>query len=109
MKRKIALALALVGLLPTAPALADALRCGDALIEPGDDASTVLAKCGAPDATTMLNGPVVVRGRYGSRYSVDITRADRWRYDRKPGQFPATVIIGDDGHVASIEFDTVRQ
>jgi hypothetical protein len=101
MKLPITLALVGAGFAPLQPALADTLRCGDALIEPGDDAEYVLEVCGQPDASATPGRPLPTEGLDISTYP--LYRADRWLYHRGPGMFPAVVIIGDDGRVEAIE------
>jgi Protein of unknown function (DUF2845) len=103
---KLALALACAGFAQVTPAVAETLRGGSVLIEPGDDARYVLEKCGEPTSGTTIVDPELARSI--PVYQIGITRADRWRYDRAFGQFPAAVTIGDDGRVRDIEFDRVR-
>jgi hypothetical protein len=88
------------------PALAETLRCGSALIEPGDDAAYVLKNCGQPNSTDPISGPALT-----PEFSLNpgaIFRAARWRYDRGIGKFPAVVVIGDDGRVEDIQLDKHR-
>jgi Protein of unknown function (DUF2845) len=108
MRPAIALALACAGLAPVAPALAETLRCGAVLIQPGDDARYVLEMCGEPGAWTAIGAPVLARGINGGVYGIGVIRADRWLYHRDFGQFPAVVSIGDDGRVTEIEFEKTR-
>jgi uncharacterized protein DUF2845 len=101
---KLTLVLAGATLLGTQPALGETLRCGSALIQPGDDASYVLENCGAPasdDSDAALESGIHV-------YQIGMLRADRWRYHRGPGLFPAIVTIADDGRVADIQFEHDR-
>jgi hypothetical protein len=94
--------LALVG-----PALADTLRCGSVLIEPGDDAGYVLRNCGEPESAPAVAGPIPDEDA-GLESPAEPFRADRWRYDRGSGKFPVVVVIGDDGRVAAIHFERQR-
>jgi Protein of unknown function (DUF2845) len=101
---KLTLALSGAGFLYTQACAAETLRCGWALIQPGDDAEYVLEQCGDPGPASdeaTSNGAISV-------YPMGITRLDRWRYHRGPGLFPAVVIIAADGRVADIQFDTTR-
>jgi hypothetical protein len=105
----IKLALALsggAGFLYTQPSLAETLRCGSVLIQPGDDARYVLEKCGEPASAAASNDASLEGGI--TVYQIGIMRADRWRYHRGPGLFPAVVTIADDGRVADIQFEQVR-
>ena len=98
MRAMITLTLACAGFAQMQPAFAETLLCGDVLVEPGDDAAYVLKNCGEPNSTAPSS----------TAYSLDVLRAGRWRYDRGPGLFPAVVVIGDNGRVEAIEFDTRR-
>jgi hypothetical protein len=104
MRPVMTLALACAGFAAAQAALAETLRCGSVLIEPGDDAWYVLEKCGDPTSTM----PVLARSIYGNVYQIGVIRADRWLFHRSPGQFPAVLTIGDDGRVQEIEFARVR-
>jgi hypothetical protein len=103
----IALALACAGMARMPSASADTLRCGPALIEPGDDAAYVLEKCGEPNLPPVTAG-AVAPGLSDNPHSVAILRADRWRYHRGTGTFPAVLILGDDGRVEAIQFEKHR-
>ena len=93
----ITLAVTCAGLGYMQSAAADSLRCGDALIEPGDDAIYVLENCF--DQQPGTNVPA---------YQVNLAQLQRWRIFRKSGQFQAVVVIGADGRVEAIEFDRRR-
>jgi hypothetical protein len=98
MRRIIMMAVGCAGLGCMQPAAADYLRCGDALIEPGDNATYVLENCfGPPQA-----------GANFTAYQINIVQLQRWRITREPGQFQAVVVIGADGRVETIEFDRHR-
>jgi Protein of unknown function (DUF2845) len=104
----IILAFACAGIAQVQPAVAETLRCGTALIEPGDDARYVLEKCGEPTSSSPATAPVLGRDDSGNVYVTGIVRSGRWRYHRGPGQFPVVLTIGDDGRVESIEFEGHR-
>jgi Protein of unknown function (DUF2845) len=108
MRPAVTFALACAGLAAAQATLAETLRCGAVLIQPGDDAWYVLEKCGEPNAWTASALPAMARSVYGEVYHVGLTRADRWLYHRSFGQFPAVLTIGDDGRVVNIEFPRVR-
>lgn len=93
----ITLAVTCAGLGYMQSAAADSLRCGDALIEPGDDAVYVLENCFEPQP-----------GTNAAAYQVNLAQLQRWRIFRKAGQFQAVVVIGADGRVEAIEFDRRR-
>jgi uncharacterized protein DUF2845 len=102
---KLTLVLAGTGLVCAQPVGAETLRCGWALIQPGDDARYVLEQCGEPESeatgTDSMENHITV-------YRIGTIRADRWLYHRGPGLFPAIVTIADDGRVADIQFERVR-
>jgi hypothetical protein len=106
MQSMIKLTLALAGTAFVGPAGAETLRCGSALIQPGDDARYVLEQCGEPVALALTSDPTLESGI--TVYHIGSMRADRWRYHRGPGLFPVIVTIGDDGRVADIRFERVR-
>ena len=108
MRPVITLALACAGFAAAQAALAQTLRCGSVLIQPGDDARYVLEKCGAPTAWTAITLPGSASNVYINVYQTGATRADRWLYRRDFGQFAAVLAIGDDGRVQEIEFERFR-
>lgn len=95
MRRIITMAAACAGLGCIQSAAADYLRCGDALIEPGDSATYVLENCFGP-------------AQPGTAYQVNLAQLQRWRIIREAGQFQAVVVIGADGRVEAIEFERRR-
>jgi hypothetical protein len=95
MRRIITMAAGCAGLACMQSAAADYLRCGDALIEPGDAATYVLENCFGPPQP-------------GTTYQVNLAQLQRWRIVREPGQFQAVVVIGADGRVEAIEFERRR-
>jgi len=99
MRRIITITAACVGLGCMQSAAADHLRCGDALIEPGDDATYVLENCFGPTES----------GANVTAYQINIPQLQRWRIIRESGQFRAVVVIGADGRVETIEFDRHRE
>ena len=103
--RMVTLALACVGFAQTQPALAQTLRCGSVLIQPGDDARYVLEKCGEPGSTISGAEPAERTVNGNVHWNVG---AGRWRYHRGVGQFSVVLVIGDSGRVEAIEFDHVR-
>jgi hypothetical protein len=98
MRRIITLVAACAGFGCMHTAAADTLRCGSALIEPGDDATYVLENCIEP---TQPGADV-------NAYQVYIPQLQRWRIVRQDGQFRAVVVIGADGRVEDIEFERRR-
>ncbi|HLY52659.1 MAG TPA: DUF2845 domain-containing protein [Steroidobacteraceae bacterium] len=72
-------------------AMADILRCGSHLIQDGDDAFSVIDKCGEPTQRMTIADPVY------------FSSAELWRYDRGARKFPALIRIVD-GVVESIRF-----
>ncbi len=103
---KLALALAGAGFFWAQPSWAETLRCGSALIQPGDDADYVLENCGEPASAAPLTDELPQSGI--RVYRIGIVRADRWRYHRGPGLFPVLVTIAADGRVADIQFERDR-
>ena len=98
MRRIITLAAVCTGLGCMQSSMAEPLRCGSALIEPGDDATYVLENCVEP-AQPGAN-PIL--------YPLNLAQLQRWRIVRDSGQFRAVVVIGADGRVEDIEFDRRR-
>jgi Protein of unknown function (DUF2845) len=85
-------------------ASADTLRCGSYLIQEGDDASSVLAKCGEPTEKSTIREPVYAVGINGNEYATgEIAETQVWRYDRGSTQFPVIMKISGDV-VRSIRF-----
>jgi hypothetical protein len=98
-------ALACAGLVAVKATRAETLRCGFVLIQTGDDARYVLEKCGEPISRASS---VRAGSTYGDVFQTGLARSDRWLYQRSPGQFHVVLTIGDDGRVAAIEFQRVR-
>jgi len=94
----VTMAAACAGLCLMKSAAADSLRCGDALIEQGDDATYVLENCFGPPQP----------GANVSAYQINLAQLQRWRIIRASGQFDAVVVIGADGRVEAIEFERRR-
>jgi len=89
---------------PYTSAIAGTLRCGSYLIEEGDDAFSVLAKCGEPTERTTITEPLYVASADGGIYPTGLVgHRQVWRYYRGPMSFPVTIKI-DDGVVQSIHF-----
>lgn len=72
-------------------AMADTLRCGSHLVRDGDDAFSVIDKCGEPTQRMTITNPVYFNS------------SELWRYDRGSRQFPAIIRLVD-GVVQSIRF-----
>ena len=98
MRRIITMAAACAGLGGMQSAAADYLRCGDALIEPGDPATYVLENCFGLQSGAHFTG-----------YQINLPQLQRWRVIRESGQFRAVVVIGADGRVEDIQFDRRRE
>jgi len=90
--------------LPYTSATAGTLRCGSYLIEEGDDAFSVIDKCGEPTRRMTITQPVYASSDGGGTYPTGvIANTELWRYDRGSGSFPALITIVD-GFVQSIRF-----
>ena len=98
MRRIITVAAACAGLGWMQSAAADYLRCGDALIGPGDDASYVLENCFGETRP----------GSNATAFQISLPQLQRWRIIRESGQFQAVVVIGADGRVETIDFGRRR-
>ncbi|MBX5460280.1 MAG: DUF2845 domain-containing protein [Steroidobacteraceae bacterium] len=96
--------LTLVATLVAAPSRAETLRCGNVLIQPGDSASYVLARCGEPNAREQITEPVFARRPNGTTYQVGTTTREIWRYERRRGQFPARLTF-EGGELKKLEYD----
>ena len=88
----------------TAPALADFLRCGNALIQEGDTAGYVAEKCGQPSSKQTFTEPVYAHRENGTSYEIGTTSKDVWRYKRASGQFPALLTF-EKGVLKKLEFE----
>jgi hypothetical protein len=109
MKALIILAFAGAGLAAMESAAADTLRCGSTLIEPGDDAAYVYEKCvESVSAETNTQAAWVSDANNRVLYPIGFAQPQRWRIVRASGQFRAVLVIGADGRVEAIEFDTRR-
>jgi len=83
---------------------ADILRCGSYLIQEGDDASSVIAKCGEPTERMTITEPLYANSDGGGTYPTgQVAYTQVWRYDRGPMKFPVIIKIAD-GFVQSIRF-----
>jgi len=89
---------------PCASAIAETLRCGSYLIQEGDDAFSVIAKCGKPTERMTISEPVYASSGDGGTFPTgQVASTELWHYDRGSGQFPVIIKIVD-GHVQSIRF-----
>ena len=89
---------------PYASATAETLRCGSYLIQEGDDAFSVVAKCGEPTERTTITEPVYASSGDGGSFATgQVAYTQVWRYDRGPMQFPVIIKVVD-GVVQSIRF-----
>ena len=83
---------------------AEILRCGSDLIQDGDDASSVLAKCGEPTQRTTISEPIYASNADGATFPTgQVAYTQVWRYDRGPMKFPVIIKVVD-GAVQSIRF-----
>jgi hypothetical protein len=93
----------LMAVLPYA-ATADTLRCGSYLIQEGDDAFSVVDKCGEPTNRMTIAAPVYASSAGGGTYPTGvIANTELWRYDRGSRSFPVIITV-TDGFVQSIRF-----
>lgn len=87
-----------------ASATAGTLRCGSYLIQEGDDAFSVLDKCGQPTQRMTIAQPAYASSADGGTYPTGVVaNTELWRYDRGSGSFPVIIKIVD-GVVQSIHF-----
>jgi len=83
---------------------ADTLRCGSYLIQEGDDAFSVVDKCGEPTKRMTIAEPVYASSAGGGTYATGvIANTELWRYNRGSRSFPVIITI-TDGFVQSIRF-----
>lgn len=64
---------------------ADSLRCGQTLVEVGENKAELLDKCGRPQLTDSFCRNVVLPGR--NDYTVYCDRIEVWTYNFGPGSF----------------------
>ena len=99
-----ALFILVVLVLPCTSAIAGTLRCGSYLIQDGDDAFSVLSKCGAPTDRMTIAEPVYATSTDGATHTTGVVGYTQlWHYDRGPMKFPVIITISD-GVVQSIRF-----
>jgi len=96
-------ALVLIFTYPSACA-ANILRCGSYLIQEGDDAFSVTAKCGEPTERMTITEALYANSDGGGSYPTgQVAYTQVWRYGRGPMKFPVIIKIAD-GVVQSIHF-----
>jgi len=79
------------------------------VIEPGDDAAYVFEKCVESASTeTNTRSAWITGASHQVLYPIGFAQSQRWRSVRASGQFRAVRVIGADGRVEDIEFDTRR-
>lgn len=89
---------------PYGSATASTLRCGSYLVQEGDDAFSVLARCGEPTQRMTITEPIYASSADGGTYPTDLVGYTQvWRYDRGSMSFPVIIKIAD-GVVQSIRF-----
>ena len=82
---------------PNTSATAGTLRCGSYLIQEGDDAFSVLAKCGEPTERMTITEPLYASSGDGGRYPTGLVGYTQvWRYDRGSMSFPVIIKIDED-------------
>ncbi|HXW74907.1 MAG TPA: DUF2845 domain-containing protein, partial [Steroidobacteraceae bacterium] len=82
--------------LPFTSATAGTLRCGSHLVQVGDDAFSVLAKCGEPTERTTITAPIYASTADGDTYPTGLVGYTQvWRYNRGSTQFPVIIKIAD--------------
>ena len=86
------------------PVVAETLRCGSVLIQPGATQGYVAEKCGEPTSKQTFTEPVMARRDNGTAFEVGTTSKDVWRYRRGSGQFPA-VLTFEMGVLKTLVFE----
>lgn len=71
----------------------DAFWCGSRLIRERMAAADIVARCGEPDATRVVEEPIYGTGAGGRRVKVGVRVTEYWTYDRGTGRFPARVTV----------------
>jgi Protein of unknown function (DUF2845) len=104
-RTSVAAVLAGLAAIVVSEALADTLRCGSKLVEEGESAQAVLAKCGEPASKEVRTEDVRARNASGGTRVVGTTKVEIWRYDRGSGKFPA-ILTFEDGVLKKLEFET---
>jgi hypothetical protein len=75
----------------------DTMRCRNGrLINVGMVTAEVSSRCGDPRTRTVEEIPVRARLPNGNVVETGTTRAERWVYQRGPGQFDAQLTFEDD-------------
>jgi hypothetical protein len=86
----------------------DTMRCANGkLVNVGMVDAEVRARCGEPKNRTVTEQPVRTRGAGGGSIVVGSLRAERWIYERGPGQFDASLSF-EDGKLVGIELLQTR-
>ena len=90
-------AVALAGSLALDASAEDSMRCRNGrLINVGMASAEVTAKCGEPQSRMVEEIPVRARLPNGNVVQTGMTHAERWIYQRGPGQFDAQLTFEDD-------------
>jgi len=93
----------LAAVVASASARADAMRCGQSLVDEDSSVAEVLKKCGEPQEKTSTTEDVHAVNAAGHRYKTGTTTTrERWIYRRGPGALPMSVTIVD-GDIKRIE------
>ena len=79
------------------------LRCKGRIIDIGDTAAEVQARCGTPAEKISTKSPVRASVRGGFTRFVGYSNAEQWIYNRGWGKFPA-VLFFDNGKLRRIEY-----
>jgi hypothetical protein len=90
-------AVAIAGSLALGASGDDNMRCRNGrLINVGMASAEVAAKCGEPQSRMVEEIPVRARLPNGNVVQTGLTQAERWIYQRGPGQFDAQLTFEDD-------------
>jgi hypothetical protein len=81
--------------------LAQAMRCGNSLVDVGDSSFDVLSKCGEPLDKQTYEQSTPLYDEVGYQIGVSTTVVDKWIYQKSPAEFQYELIF-DSGVLKQI-------
>lgn len=79
-----------------------AMRCGDQLVDTGDNQFTIVQKCGEPKDKQRYEEVIPIYNAEGAQVGTTLNVVERWIYQRSPADFQYTLVF-DAGILKDIE------